>query len=91
MLMSKEFSTYEAKAKFSELLRMVREGGVCTITYRGQPVAQLVPIQEEETFEDRLSRLHKSGQLKAAKIKDSNFTSSESSPGALQRFLDERD
>ncbi|MCB0317502.1 MAG: type II toxin-antitoxin system prevent-host-death family antitoxin [Bdellovibrionales bacterium] len=89
--MSKEFSTYEAKAKFSEILRMVRDGTVCTITYRGKPVAQLVPIQEEETFEDRIEKLKKEGSIRPSKINSSTLQSVESIPGALQRFLDERE
>jgi len=32
------YSTYQAKARFSELLRLVREGHTVTVSYRGQPV-----------------------------------------------------
>ena len=37
--MNPVYSTYEAKARFSEVLRMVREGASVTISYRDHPVA----------------------------------------------------
>lgn len=42
------YSTHDAKARFSELVRKVREGRSVTITYRGEPVAELRPIERLE-------------------------------------------
>ena len=43
--MAVTYSTYEAKARFSEVLRQVREGETVTVTYRGEPVAEIRLIQ----------------------------------------------
>lgn len=36
---------YEAKTKLPELLRGVQAGKRYTITHRGEPIAELVPVQ----------------------------------------------
>jgi len=41
--MSTEIGSFEAKTKFSQLLRKVEEGETFTITLRGRVVAELVP------------------------------------------------
>jgi prevent-host-death family protein len=58
-----EVGVRELKNRASEILRAVREGRAeYVITYRGQPVARLVPIAEDEEGEqtwqelERLSR-----------------------------------
>jgi len=43
-MMKTEIGAYEAKTKLSELLRLVGDGQSFTITNRGEPVADLVPI-----------------------------------------------
>lgn len=48
--MYKEIGAFDAKAKFSELLREVSAGQRYTISVRGKPVADLVP--------SRLSQQH---------------------------------
>lgn len=40
--MSDTYSTYEAKARFSEIIRKVRSGKHVRITYRGREVAEVV-------------------------------------------------
>ena len=42
--MSTEIGTRDAKNRLSELIRQVQRGQRFTITNRGEPVAQLVPI-----------------------------------------------
>ena len=37
--MGRWYSIYEAKAKFSEIIRKVREGQTVTVSYHGEPVA----------------------------------------------------
>ncbi|MDH3734141.1 MAG: type II toxin-antitoxin system prevent-host-death family antitoxin, partial [Gemmatimonadota bacterium] len=61
--MSKMYSTYEAKAKFSEILRQVREGKTITISYHGEPVAEIRPIEKKQTLEERLDELERRGVL----------------------------
>ncbi len=43
-----EVSTTEAKARLSEILRMVERGESISITRRGRPVAQLVPAGDRD-------------------------------------------
>ena len=39
-----EIGSFEARTKLPELLRRVQEGAHYTITLRGKPVAELVPV-----------------------------------------------
>ena len=89
--MTDTYSTYEAKAKFSEILRKVREGKHVYITYRGREVAEIKPIEKEETFEERLQRLEKEGVITEAVERNSPLKPIARRPGALKRFLEERD
>ena len=97
--MPKEYSIYDAKAQLSALVRQVRESGqTFVITVHGQPVAELRPVEapvvRKPTIEERLAELEASGQLTPSKRKPGekpNFPIGEPNPGALQRFLDERD
>ena len=92
--MESVYSTYEAKTKFSELLRKVRQGGRVVITFHGEPVAEIRPIEKSvETFEERLARLEREGQISPAAIEPARGTWKPIAhrPGALQRFLDDRD
>ena len=43
--MRSEYSTYEAKAQFSEIIRQVRQGKTIMVSYRGEPVAEIRPFQ----------------------------------------------
>jgi prevent-host-death family protein len=92
--MESVYSTYEAKTKFSELLRKVRQGGRVVITFHGEPVAEIRPIEKAaETFEERLARLEREGQISPAAVAPARGTWKPIAhrPGALQRFLDDRD
>jgi antitoxin (DNA-binding transcriptional repressor) of toxin-antitoxin stability system len=52
--MSDVYSTYEAKARFSEIIRKVREGKTMAVTYRGELVAEIRPWPEGgASLEDR--------------------------------------
>ena len=42
--MGLEIGSFEAKTKLPELLRGVQEGAHYTLTLRGKPVAELVPV-----------------------------------------------
>lgn len=89
--MSDVYSTYEAKAKFSEVMRKVRRGQRVTVTYHGVPVAEIAPIaRDAEGFAARVARLEKSGDILPSTGDFANFTPVGRKPGALQRFLDDR-
>lgn len=45
--MKLSYSVSEAKARFSEVIRQVRAGSIVTITYRGEPVAEIHPIEPQ--------------------------------------------
>ena len=58
------YSAYDAKARFSEVLRQVRDGKTVTVSYRGKPVAEIRAIREApETIEARLDDLERQGIL----------------------------
>jgi prevent-host-death family protein len=93
--MKKEtYSTYDAKARFSELLRKVRRNRRIVITHRGKPVAELGPVTKAElSLSERLEALRELGILEPGHTDppDRVFEPVGKSPGALKRFLDERD
>ena len=89
--MATTYSTWEAKARFSELLRRVRAGERLLITFHGEPVAELRPFEPgAESLADRLARLEREGRLVPARGKG-DFRPLADRPGALERFLAERD
>ena len=57
--MSIEIGSFEAKTKLPELLRGVLEGAHYTITLRGKPVAELVPVGRgsANTFAQSVERM----------------------------------
>jgi len=85
------YSTYEAKARFSEILRLVREGKTVYITYHGETVAEIRPTREPEGLSERLQRLREEGVLQGPAERTGKLEVLAHSPGALDRFLDERD
>ncbi len=89
--MSITYSTYEAKARFSEVLRQVRAGKTITVSYRGEPVAEIRPLQTlPVTIEQRLDELERRGVLVRSDEPRQLLRAVERRPGALDRFLAER-
>jgi len=89
--MNPVYSTYEAKARFSEVLRLVREGTAVTISYRGDPVAEIRPLEPEATsVEEHFARLEKRGIVIPAEDPRSPLEPGPSNPGGLVRFLADR-
>jgi prevent-host-death family protein len=88
---SNEYSTYDAKARFSELLRKVRKNRKIVITSRGIPIAEVVPYSsEKESTLERLSRLEQQGVVDGdTRVRDP-FEPLSRSAGALKRFLGTR-
>lgn len=90
--MAKEYSTYETKARFSEILRLVRQGQSVTVTYHGEPVAEIRPLDGgARGIAGRLKRLKERGVLVREGDKKGRFALVRRRPGALKRFLADRD
>jgi len=86
------YSIYEAKAKFSEVIRRVRHGGTVIVTYRGDPVAEIRPIESnEQPLVRRLADLERKGVLQGVESREGDLGVIAHRPGALRRFLDERE
>lgn len=86
------YSLYEAKARLSALVRQVREGHRVIITVHGQPAVELRRVEPEAPdLRDRLDRLAERGLLVRRDPARSALTPIARRPGALRRFLDERD
>lgn len=90
--MARIYSVYEAKARFSEVIREVREGKTVTVSYRGKPVAEIRAIRRSETptLDDRLTDLERNGALVPSSVPRPEFRMAARRPGALERFLTER-
>lgn len=93
--MPKHFSVYEAKKRLSEILRGVRERReTYVVTYHGEPIAEIRPIEAEPAsgIEARWAELEARGELVGGRRPTADdFKPVAHVPGALQRFLDERD
>ncbi|MGQ0550366.1 MAG: type II toxin-antitoxin system Phd/YefM family antitoxin [Armatimonadota bacterium] len=86
------YSTYEAKAKFSEVIRRVRAGQRVLIAYRGRNVAEIRPIQARaDSLEKSLVRLEDEGVLGPAPKPIDRPRRLVKKPGALKRFLESRE
>lgn len=89
--MSLVYSTCQAKARFSEVIRQVREGKTVTVSYRGEPVAEIRAIEREpRTLEARVEELERRGIIVSSGRPGAPLTALGSRRGALRRFLDER-
>jgi len=86
------YSVYEAKARFSQLLRAVQENVRVIITHHGKEIAELIPRKQADSFETKIADLEKHGLLEPSRCDpaDIDFNVGVSRPGALQRFLDDR-
>jgi prevent-host-death family protein len=87
---NESYSTYEAKARFSELMRKVRRGQSIVITYHGEAVAELRPMASTGGTEARIEHLAERGLITQPGGRKP-LKPLARRPGALQRFLDERD
>lgn len=90
--MSDVYSTYEAKAKFSEILRKVRAGRRVRISYRGEEVAEIAPIEPAgRSLAASLKRLEETGLIGPSPGRPGSLRPIARRPGALARFLESRD
>lgn len=86
------YSTFEAKARLSELLERVRKGDVVTITHRGRPIAEVRPIDESDvSTAERLEDLRRAGVVARRSAGGGPLAPLVKRKGALKRFLDSRE
>lgn len=86
------YSLYEAKARFSAIIRLVREGRRILVTVRGEPVAEIRPLAPARAgLAARLDGLAERGILARGKRRAPRLKPGPRRPGALRRFLQERD
>jgi prevent-host-death family protein len=87
------YSTYQAKAQFSEIIRKVMRNKRIIITQRGRPVAEIGPISHcDDSIEEHLRRLADDGIISSsADSSPSSIGPIERRQGALDRFLADRD
>ena len=86
------YSTYDAKAKLSEILRRVRSGQRVAISYRGSVIAEISPAQAPaDSLDERLKRLLAEGAVVPARTPRGRFPRIARRPGALGRFLESRE
>jgi len=89
--MTETYSTYEAKAKLSEILRKVEGGATVRISRRGEAIAEIRPIVHGPVgLEQRLAELSERGVLTKPTGERIALRPVASRPGALGRFLSER-
>lgn len=89
--MARPYPVHEAKARLSYILRQVQRGATVTITDRGRPVAQVVAVPEAGDLTTRLDVLERAGELSAKPKKHAALRPIVRRPGALRRFLRERE
>lgn len=86
------FSVYEAKARLSALLRMVKKGHTIVITVHGKPTAELRPVgSEARDLDARLLRMEERGVLVRRQPKAARLDGIAARKGALDRFLADRE
>ncbi len=86
------YSIYDAKARFSEVLRKVKKNKRVIITSRGKPIAEIVPFTEtSETLEDRLRRLEADGLVDRGISSPEWLEPIDKRDGVLKRFRDHRE
>ena len=89
--MPRTYSTYEAKARFSEIVRRVRHGETVYVSYRGKEVAEIRPVPTEQSVESALERLRGRGVISGPPAARPALKPIAKRPGALKRFLESRD
>ncbi len=86
------YSTWEAKAKFSEIVRKVRQGQRVYVSYRGERVAEIRPVDDSAmSLEERLSSMENAGLVSRPRRAPGLLPRLAAKPGALKRFLDDRE
>jgi prevent-host-death family protein len=90
--MAPTYSTYEAKAKFSEIIRKVRAGQRVVIAYRGEEIAEIRPLEKNGgRLASSLKRLEDRGLISRPGERTGPLKPLTRKRGALRRFLDSRE
>jgi prevent-host-death family protein len=90
--MRDSFSLYEAKARLSAIVRMVRDGRTVTITVHGEPAVELRRVESTPSdMEQKLARLEERGLVVRQKKAKRSLKATAHKQGALRRFLAERE
>lgn len=94
--MDKRYSIFEAKAKFSEVVRTALSEGQVIVTQRGVPVIKIVPyLPDNHDLAQRLASLEGIGKARRAKKgwpdKLSKHETAAVTEGAVRRFLEDRE
>jgi prevent-host-death family protein len=86
------YSLYEAKAKLSAIIRKVREGRPVIVTLHGEPVAEIRSISPPSGgLGARMEQLVERGIVVRGPQPGATSGSIVKRPGALKRFLRDRD
>jgi prevent-host-death family protein len=86
------YSIYETKARLSAIIRRVREGQSVIVTLHGTPVAEIRPVEAATGgLAERIAELTDRGVLQQPTSKPTRFRTVTRRPGAVKRFLAERD
>lgn len=89
--MTETYSTYEAKARLSEILRKVESGKTIQISRHGHVIAEVRPLLRAPTdLEQRIKDLTQQGALTPAPEPRASLKPIARRPGALARFLADR-
>jgi len=89
--MKDTYSLYDAKAKLSAIVRRVREGHTVVVTVHGKPAVEIRPIAKaKQSLEERYQELLERGVITPATSQDRSFKPLARRPGALKRFLEDR-
>jgi prevent-host-death family protein len=91
--MTESYPLHEVKARFSQIVRRVRErGDVVVVTYHGEPVAEIRPVSVSagNTLAARLRALEERGALTRSTGARPALKRAARKPGALRRFRDDR-
>jgi prevent-host-death family protein len=90
--MAQIYSAYEAKAKFSEVIRRVRAGQRIIVTYRDKEVAEIRPVESKGgSLQRNIERLEDEGVLSPHGKPVGRLQPLAHKPGALARFLESRE
>lgn len=89
--MADTYSTYDAKARFSEVIRKVRSGKRVVIEYHGAPVAEILPMTPApQPLAGRVAALERAGTIARAPG-GATYRPATHRPGSLKRFLRDRE
>lgn len=89
--MEETYSLYDAKARLSAIIRRVREGRTVMVTVHGKPAVEIRPVAPaKQSFEERYQELVERGVITPATSHDRSYKPLARRPGALKRFLEDR-